>query len=890
MQILAADGRKAGIEQRVTDLYAYWLTTLQDFRDDSEKAALITEVVVRYMRQDQLLKAAELFIMYGWLCTVFGHISRIQRVFLEQEKDSKGKFEDAKHEAGRLILKHRIAVQSGQKIERNERDLIYQDIYRQVTAEKITLQPHPELEVLHNMRLFLTGKDQSQYTEADQLFGKTIEHLKASEQMTPELYASFLYDKAQLHLSWNEHEEGKQHKAEALHHLHVAANTLEESIPLLRLSLKNALPLQEHYMNFKLARTLNDYAYALRKLGRYYDAQVAIEESIRLKKANAALPHSIAIAQSELSQILLQQGKIQQAKLLNGEAVQLLEETIQRGKTVHQPELGMILVERANILWQQAQLAEALPLLERATLLIGDKKSRQSYKQEATKQIEEIRFIMRSGHPYQLDRRWFPRYSDLVAYDDLFLLTQAGPFTEDEQEEWTRLFPFRDQEESRDRLLELAAQSRKRESICSLQENCTPTISYPCLLSEGIKEDLHERAQGLAALRKEIETQETKAVVRRLYLDAIDEQLTILGMIEAVASKEQEAFWRGNLRLYGKPSESDWRRELKIALQSLSTTLSNARHHKLAGPVAQEILAQFGKWNIPLYDIASEDLLISQPETTQQGNRKALLNETKQFPASTVRKFFADVLNAYGAPDWKVYTSPARDYTYVDPNEHKLVLPQKSFPVAKIRQLLGEEIETHTFRALAGKHSSLALLSLGLARQEATEEGLAKWYIKHVHQMIGAEQPENTWIGTLAAGLAAGVLSPALSFQELRAFLEKYYLLHQLLAGERSSEESLEIARRSAWARACRTFRGVPDLSQAGCCSLKDGIYLRGHLEILHYFECGGDEQRLWVGAVGIDHLNALAELNILIPSFPHQHFALATDLMDQLARYNTQG
>lgn len=874
LQALLNDGRYNAIESRVTDLYAHWLNDVQDFRDDAEKSALIAEMVVRYIRSRQPLKAAELFITYGWLCTMFGHVMRIQRVHNEVIKEDRGKEIGVEQEVGRLLLQHRIAISSGQKIERDERDRIYQSIYQRVIIGEIILQSHSELEVLHNMRLLYSrgGK----LTEARQMFDQTLTRLQQSRQIVAEVQASFLYEEAQLHLSWSE-----QHPSEAQHHRQIAENTLRESITQWRLCLKNSLPLQEHYVDFELARALTDNAYVLRELGKYREAQQAIEESIDLKKKNAALPHSIAIAQGELAQILLRQGMIKQSKSISAEAIQLLECAVNDGDHLHKPELGMLLVERADILWEQAELAEALSLLERAVPLLGDKPSRQLYKQTAMKQIDEISLIMSSRHSYQLDRRWFPRYSELVAYDDLFLLTQAGPFTEDEEKEWAQLFPNQDEEESKSRLLELAAQSRKREYFCSLQTNCLPTICYPCILVESVIKDILERLQGLEELRKEIETHEKNTIVRRLYLDAIGEQITFLHLIEAVALKDQEMVWRCNLQLYGKPSEH----ELKIALQTLYSTISDARHHPLAGPIAQDIIAQLKVWGISLYDFASEELFTSE-QTTSHVDRRALIEKKKAFPTTIVRKFFQDVLNAYGAHNWKVEISPARDYTYVDPNERKLVLPQKSFSLGKIRQLLAEEIETHTFRALAGQHSSLALLGLGLARQEATEEGLAKWYVRHVNQQIGAEEKENSWIGTLSSGLASGVLTPTLSFQELRSILEKYYLLHRLLEEEETQEEAITAAKQSAWARACRTFRGVPDLSRKGCCSLKDRIYLRGHLDISRYFERGGDEQRLWVGAIGIEHLEDLGELNILTPNFPHRHFALASDLADRLSQY----
>src|SRR5436305_15193317 len=117
-----------------------------------------------------------------------------------------------------------------------------------------------------------------------------------------------------------------------------------------------------------------------------------------------------------------------------------------------------------------------------------------------------------------------------------------------------------------------------------------------------MRKDTQDRLDRLAELRKDIGPHEKNAVVRRLYLDAIDEHLTLLHLIEAVALGDQETVWRCNLHLYGKPSE----REVKIALQALSATISKARHHPLAGLVAQDIMAHLKAWDISLSDIAVE--------------------------------------------------------------------------------------------------------------------------------------------------------------------------------------------------------------------------------------------------------------------------------------------
>lgn len=869
MQMLATDGRKAGIEQRVTDLYAYWLTSLQEFRDDHEKAALIAEMVVRYIRQRQLLKAAELFVSFGWLCTLFGHITRIQRVFDEMVKEDRGKDEDVKHEVGRLILRHRIAVHavhSGQQVERDERDQIYRSIYEKVVAGEVVVEPHTELEVLHNMLLFYSRK--GRLLEASSMFDGTLERLQHLGKITPEVYALFLFDKGRL-MSYRADKE-RQLDA-SLKFTQASVNCVKECIANWRLCLKNALPLQEYYVQFKLARALNDLACDLRTLKQYSDAQEAIEESIKLKKKTGTPPYSIATALSEHSQILAARGKIREALSINEEAKKMLEQSIADGDNMHNPELGLILKERANIFLLQARLTEAKPLLEQAIELMGDKPLRQKDKERAKAQIEEIQLVTSSSQLCQLDRRWFSRLSDLVDFNDTQWLTQAGPFNEEEMAEWKRLSSQED-EQSSSQMSKLIAQSKKREFARSLEEKCEPTFHYPYLPLE----DVRVHISGLTALRGEIETQEANMIVRRLYLDTIDEHLAFLHLCEAIALQDKTTAMQCNLQLYGKPSE----REMKIALQQLCNMLLDAHTHELASPVAQEALAQLEEWGISPHKIVAEDLFIPTfGPIQQQVNHKLLASEKKAFSTTTIRKFFQDVLAMYGENNWNVYVNPARDHTTVDPNIRELILPEKSFSVQKVRQLLAEEIETHSYRAIAGRNSSLALLGSGLANHLAADEGLAYHYVQSVNSRVYGEYEEKKWNATLTTGFASGVLTHALSFPELRGFLEKMFLVSELL-DDVSWEAAFEFARQAAWRRCCRVFRG------AGCVSLKDRVYLQGHLEISDYLARGGEELHLYVGCIGVDHLEDMAELGILAPSYPHQHLALATDLAERLASY----
>jgi hypothetical protein len=59
--------------------------------------------------------------------------------------------------------------------------------------------------------------------------------------------------------------------------------------------------------------------------------------------------------------------------------------------------------------------------------------------QKALEEIKQWRQQARGPH-HQLDWRWVGRFHKLVAHDSFWWLTWAGPFTEEEQQTWDRLF------------------------------------------------------------------------------------------------------------------------------------------------------------------------------------------------------------------------------------------------------------------------------------------------------------------------------------------------------------------------------------------------------------------------------------------------------------------
>ncbi len=134
--------------------------------------------------------------------------------------------------------------------------------------------------------------------------------------------------------------------------------------------------MQRRYVDFRLAHTLNDYAYRQRLLGLFGEAQAAIEECIALKEGGAALPRSLAVSLSEYSQILVVQGRLREALTYNGKALQVLDKLIEEGDKSLNAEKGMLLTERAQIYMQQARVEEAKQLFQQAVDLIGNSTSR----------------------------------------------------------------------------------------------------------------------------------------------------------------------------------------------------------------------------------------------------------------------------------------------------------------------------------------------------------------------------------------------------------------------------------------------------------------------------------------------------------------------------------
>ncbi len=602
-----------------------------------------------------------------------------------------------------------------------------------------------------------------------------------------------------------------------------------------------------------------------------------MKDCLRLKEAGYVIPSSLAVSYDDYGQLLGQVGNFQEALIYNDRALQIIQKLLDAGQSSTSKEKGMVLINRGKLLLMLGKLDEAKALFLEGIPLVGGT-SRDVSAATAAEGLRTIERWQKVNPRHQLDWRWYPRYHQLASYSDIKWLTPAGPFSEEEQREWNSIAQHQEDEDTSKRMVAIIAQSRKRELAKSFEEQREPYFHYPLIP----RAEVQSRLTDLSLLRAEIEQHEPNTIVRRLYLGTIDERLDELNLIAATGRQDDDAFWIYNQRLNSTPNMA----EMELAIRQLTDTLRRGLQHHETEQLSRDIIQQTSHWLIKPMSLEPLDVPAEQRTEIQP----VPVDETqKLFSPETVGRFFTDVFKAYQFP-WIVKRDVTADHAHVSLNLQQLTLPgeEQWVSLAKVRELLAHEIETHAFRSNAGEKSPLAILSAGLQGFIETEEGLAIYYTQEVDRQGSHCKPNKSWIGTLATGLASGLVCEPFTFMKLLLFLEAVNTLRSLLAEKKlTADEIREGARRSAQNRCLRTWRGVTYLTQPGICSTKDSVYLRGYLSIIKALnEEKVAFEQVMVGAVGLNHLGDLAELGITKPAIPHRHLATDSDLEKYISQF----
>jgi hypothetical protein len=232
----------------------------------------------------------------------------------------------------------------------------------------------------------------------------------------------------------------------------------------------------------------------------------------------------------------------------------------------------------------------------------------------------------------QLDWRWIERYRRLCAYDSYWWLTWAGPFSDEEQQEWDHLFAHPLDETTRAQLSKLMNVARERELAAAIAEQREPHLRYPAIEIE----DIRHRIAAQRALQEEIRNLEPNAIVRRLYVETIEEELDYLHLIEATYEGNSERFWACNLRLFPKPPPEYMRSGLARIKHLTRQGLEHPRTAEISEQVQEFVHTRL---HLSLELTPEEE---AHPERIQEA--AASTTPPRTLSVEAARRFFTQVL------------------------------------------------------------------------------------------------------------------------------------------------------------------------------------------------------------------------------------------------------
>jgi len=866
-------------EEKLITAYQAWLGEGSFAAQyENEKGAVITELAVLLLSHFQLLSAAQLLVRYGWLSFNMGHAARLAHLaqdILEQwESQPEACRGSQADECGKWLLQYLLSPYLGQKINRVARAADYQRLLDRVIAKTIVVEPQVELFVVRHLMFY--AMEQKRFEDAQALVDACEQRLATLIATDPDLQASLLEKQGYLFTNWCEHAEelGDAQMAQILREQAIAV--YRQSNQVLTEAEAHTTPLKSSILKKRLAKSLTNLGYHLNRVGQHEEAISVLLQSIDLKEAGFSDLGSLPASYGELSQALAEQGRFDEALHYDELALDHMQRLADSGDTVSGETIWIYRVNRGRLYVKVGRLTEARCLLEEAIEKIPERW--EMYRMFARQALDEIK--IREGDqvsPSQYDARWIERYRELVAFDS-FAWLAATHFAAAEQDEWECLVPQRGNAEAKKRMETLLAEGKQRELLSAIADQREPQFSYPAIpLSE-----VRDRIRQLNALAEEIGRFEANEVVRRVYIGtpdgeakgAIPYQVDFLRAIEATALSDSKSFWEHICAISPPPNEQ----EMRFALSRVKWFIRRGRELEHAREVSERV-AQFVEQRLFL---SVEDLPESQEvratpiiDTSLYGRPTSSLAK-REFPPETVKNLFNALFREQGCQGWEAVVDYAANNTRIEPGLRHYILAGKPYSSSKLNEQMAHEWGAHVSPRVAGELSALGLLGLGTGWSLTTEEGLGLFYELELAKRTGQRFDEaKIWLGTLATGLATGVLVPPQTFLSLYTFLAEYLLLYRLVyLGDEEMNVAQTKARTVAQTRCLRTYRAVPDLTRPGICYPKDSVYQRGLFQI--YDAVAQDPAVLDWLAAGVVALEQIGDLKILgIPPAAHSSRAL---------------
>lgn len=817
----------------------------------SEAGGVVAELATLYLKLQRLLEAAQLLTRYGWLSFSIGYGPRLAKL----ADEAMAKFDwlaSNENECGGFLLHYLLSPFLGKTIDYKQQMKDYCRIQDAITTKGLSLHPSMDINVTHQLLLY--ALNETHFEEALVILDACCARLELSQVTHIDVQAALLEERALLFARWSEYvpKQGKIREAMLLREK--AIELYRQCIRILSTNDEQSL-FKTSVLRRSLARCLNNLAYHLNSIHQYEEALEMVESSIALKEKGYAYVGALAASYGEKSQILAALGRFQEAFIFDEKALTEIRRCADAGDTLSQEELWIYQINRGRLYLRIGKIDEAEQLLREALPYVHPRRRvYQMFAKDALEEIEQWRQKAPSAQ-YQLDWRWVEKFRALDAFDAYWWWAQAGPFNEEEQQQWDQLFTPNLDEATKSQLGKLIIQSRERELTTALAEKREPCLCYPALNIEEVR----QRIATLMQLDHQMSQEEPNALVRRLYHDKIEEEIWFLRMIEATYEADNERFWEFSRRLYPPPTAE----AMDYAFSHVRQALIRGLHSPETAQMSQDFLQLLREqlhlsFDIPVID----EEACKMPQTRAASSTGG----PQTITAQAAKRFFEAVFAQNGYEGWQVVIDPKASGPRVESGLRRVFLQDAEMSLELVKHYFVHELAGHVARSVAGERSSLGLLAIGTKNYSPTEEGIALYNERQIEERQGKVFDDwGAWFGTLVTGLASGVITPPQTFLSLFTFVERFFLLLRLLGHlDKERESAQEKARRAALSTCLRVYRGVPTLQQAGICLNKDAVYLRGlWLVEQAVAQDATILDRLSVGRVALEYLFDLQELGI---------------------------
>ena len=376
-------------------------------------------------------------------------------------------------------------------------------------------------------------------------------------------------------------------------------------------------------------------------------------------------------------------------------------------------------------------------------------------------------------------------------------------------------------------------------------EVSNPTFDYPNIQIEA----LDQAENQLLQLKNELLSNEQNEVIQKVYLWKINERIGSVRMIKVtkeiellvaqdsnpddpVLQNKLRRFQRYTEYLHGKPSVDVF----AYSVNSLRGPVIESQDtiDPLYKTVAQEFLDLVPEWKQSYQQpeqLTDEILDHARGVTRSQvGHIINIDNPKDVYDPEDIKSIFENSLHKMGAVGWTVVLHPVQRFMSINQTKKEVRIPahtSQGYTHERLQALIAHELGTHVQRRLNGERSKLALLSTGLDRYSAGEEGVATVR----EQSISGDFSTDRWLERhLAIGMTVGLDGVKRDFREIFEIMWRYYYL-DLRRNGRDHTEALSIARNKSYDRCVRTFRGTGGGSK-GYCYTKDIDYAEGNIGV----------------------------------------------------------